>query len=47
MPEDVVKGLREIVEEATPVLEEAKTKEETVEKEWGIRDDPCFESRSL
>ena len=35
MPEDVVKGLREMVEEATEGSE-GTAKEQVVEKEWGI-----------
>lgn len=41
MPEDVVKGLREMVEDAetTKATEAAEgtTKEQVVEKEWGTR----------
>lgn len=47
MPEDVVKGLREMVEEVAEATEETKgdeategseatSKEQVVEKEWGI-----------
>lgn len=42
MPEDVVKGLREMVEEAAEATEgtkgsEATAKEQVVEKEWGMQ----------